>query len=111
MQRDAESVEALRAEWKRGDTVVLIEMSDPQAPPAGTRGTVEHVDDFGQVHVAWDLGGSLALVPGADRFRKLDGDADACPKCDDEQLDTLFDPDEDYGAEPASEPESTSRQR
>ena len=53
---------------KKGTTVRLINMDDPQAPPSGTLGTVIHVDDAGQIHVSWESGGSLALLPEIDRF-------------------------------------------
>ncbi len=39
--------------------------------PAGTRGTVDHVDDQAQIHMHWDNGRTLSLVPGVDNFRKL----------------------------------------
>ena len=39
--------------------------------PPGTRGTVEMVDDAGQLVMAWDNGRGLSLVPGVDSFRKL----------------------------------------
>ncbi len=37
----------------------------------GLQGTVEIVDDIGQIHVKWDNGRNLALVPEEDGFRKL----------------------------------------
>ena len=43
-------------------------MDDVQAPPAGTEGTVQYVDDAGTIHVQWDTGGGLGLVPGADEW-------------------------------------------
>ena len=47
-------------------------MEDPFAPiPSGMRGTVKVVDDMGQLHMHWDNGRSLAVVPGEDSFRKL----------------------------------------
>ena len=47
-------------------------MDDPYAPiDCGTRGTVVHVDDAAQIHMEWDNGRTLALVPGEDSFRKL----------------------------------------
>lgn len=47
-------------------------MDDPYSPvPSGTRGTVNAVDDIGQIHMSWDNDRSLALVPGIDSFRKL----------------------------------------
>ena len=53
---------------KKGIRVRLISMDDMQAPPAGTEGTVQYVDDAGTIHVHWDTGGSLGLVPGADEW-------------------------------------------
>ena len=45
---------------------MLDHMDDPYNPtPSGTTGTVEHVDDMGQIH--W-TGSSLALIPNEDRF-------------------------------------------
>ena len=55
-----------------GTRVVLNHMEDPWSPvPTGTRGTVAAVDAIGQIHMKWDNGRSLALVPGVDSFRKL----------------------------------------
>ena len=54
-----------------GDRVVLIHMDDPYPIPDGTRGTVDYVDDAGQIHMKWDNGRTLALVPGVDKFRHL----------------------------------------
>ena len=42
-----------------------------QAVPPGTRGTVQFVDDVGSIHMNWDNGRTLALVPKEDSFRKL----------------------------------------
>ena len=41
----------------------------------GDRGTVVHVDDLGTIHVKWDSGSSLGLIPKAgDRFRVIEED-------------------------------------
>ena len=42
-----------------------------QPVPSGTRGTVQCVDDLGQLQMRWDNGRGLALIPGEDDFRKL----------------------------------------
>ena len=34
-----------------------------QAPPSGTIGTVTCVDDIGTIHMMWNNGSSLGLVP------------------------------------------------
>jgi len=56
----------------KGKRVELIKMDDPQAPEVGTKGTVQFVDDMKQVHVKWDNGSSLALIPGEDEFRYIE---------------------------------------
>lgn len=64
-------VEQLKQAYPQGDRVVVLGMDDPYSPvPAGTKGTVVAVDDIGQLHVAWDTGSTLALIPGVDRFAK-----------------------------------------
>lgn len=40
-----EIVERVRREYPAGTRVELVRMDDVQAPPIGTRGTVEGVDD------------------------------------------------------------------
>ncbi len=55
-----------------GTRLVLESMDDPYAPVApGTRGTVRLVDDMGTIHMNWDNGRTLGLVPGEDSFRVL----------------------------------------
>ena len=55
-----------------GTRVLLIQMNDPHCPvESGMRGTVQLVDDMGTVHMQWDNGRGLGLVPGEDQFRKL----------------------------------------
>ena len=63
------AVERVRARYKTGTRIELIEMDDPQAPPAGTCGTVIAVDDIGSLIVNWDNGCGLNAIPGKDRFR------------------------------------------
>lgn len=48
--------------------VKLVSMDDPQAPQKGTLGYVKSTDDAGQIHVVWETGSSLALIPGQDDF-------------------------------------------
>lgn len=48
----------------KGDRVRLISTSDPYTTlTAGCEGTVAFVDDLGTVHVKWDNGSHLGLVP------------------------------------------------
>ena len=61
----------LRIQFPEGTRVQLISMDDPHGVPEGTLGEVQFVDDAGQIHVKWENGSSLALIPGADRFQIL----------------------------------------
>lgn len=64
----AETIARMRDELV-GRRVRLAFCADPWSPPpAGTLGTVTSVDDVGTVHVAWDNGSRLGLIPGIDRW-------------------------------------------
>lgn len=64
--------ERMKRCYPPGTKLVLLSMDDPYAPiECGTRGTVVYVDDAAQIHMKWDNGRTLALVPGEDSFRKL----------------------------------------
>ena len=64
-------LERLRQQYPKGTRLKLISMEDPQGVPEGTVGEVELVDDIGQIHVRWETGSGLALIPEVDRFRRL----------------------------------------
>lgn len=65
-------IEKIKQQYPPGTRLELKEMDDPHAPvPPGTRGTVAMVDDVGSVHMNWDNGRSLAVIPGVDQFRVL----------------------------------------
>ena len=66
-----QEVERIRARYKAGLRIELIHLDDPQAPPAGTQGTIICVDDAGDLMVDWDNGCGLNLVPNVDEFRIL----------------------------------------
>ena len=61
-------IKQIKMQYPKGTRIHLIRMEDPQAVPPGTYGTVEHVDDAGQIHMHWDNGRGLALVLGEDQF-------------------------------------------
>ena len=53
-----------------GRRVACICCSDFFDPiPEGTKGTIRLVDSLGTVHVAWDNGRSLGMVPGKDSYK------------------------------------------
>lgn len=66
-----EIVEQVRRQYPVGTRVELVEMDDFQAPPIGTKGTVEGVDDTASLLVAWDNGFRLNVVYGEDEVRKI----------------------------------------
>ena len=37
----------------------------------GCQGNVRWVDDMGTIHVSWDCGSSLGLIPGEDSWKKV----------------------------------------
>ena len=64
----------------KGDRIELFSMNDdPDPVPVGTQGTVvgihedKSTDDgrFSQIHVAWDNGSNLNLLPRVDKWRKI----------------------------------------
>lgn len=63
--------ETIRRQYPVGTRVKLEHMADPFPVPDGMTGTVAYVDDCGQLHMNWDNGSSLALIPGEDDFRKI----------------------------------------
>lgn len=65
----------LRNAFPKGMRVKLLSMDDPQAPPAGTEGTIIGVDDMGSILVHWDNGSSLSIIPEAgDQIEKMKTD-------------------------------------
>ena len=55
-------------EIKIGTTLELVEMQGEKQMPKGLRGVVTHIDDAAQVHVRWQNGSSLAIIPEVDKF-------------------------------------------
>lgn len=69
---EQQRVAMIQLNYPPGTRLVLEYMDDPYAPvESGTRGSVQAVDDAGQIHMAWDNGRTLAVIPGLDTFRKL----------------------------------------
>lgn len=68
---DGKTVECLRMQFPIGCRVVLDRMDDVQAPPIGTQGTCQGVDDAGNVMVSWDSGSSLSVAYGADSCHRV----------------------------------------
>lgn len=64
-----QDIEQIKKKYPKGTKIELIKMNDIQAPPTGTKGIVEQVDDIGTIHMIWETGSTLGLVEGEDEFK------------------------------------------
>lgn len=65
-------LERLRKMYSVGAKVELVRMDDVQAPPVGTKGVVEFIDDIGTIHVKWENASSLGVVYGEDLCKVIE---------------------------------------
>lgn len=73
MQFNQAEIQRIKKIYTPGTRIRLLEMNDPYHPiPHGTNGTVDHVDDAGQIHMKWDNGRTLAIIPEVDRFAVIE---------------------------------------
>lgn len=65
---DRDTLAKLRETYRKGTRVKLMRMpGEPRRDmKPGLTGTVEFVDDAGNIHVNWDNGSTLAAVYGVD---------------------------------------------
>lgn len=81
-----EQVERLRERYPIGSRIELHEMLDDPCPiEPGSKGELLYIDDGGVLHIKWDNGRGLGVVPGKDVFSVLspeqpEKDAPAKPK-------------------------------
>lgn len=69
---DRKMVDFIKEQYPPGTRIRLNSMEDPYAPVApGTEGEVDFVDDIGTIHMKWDNGRALGIVPGEDSFSVL----------------------------------------
>ena len=62
-------VAQIREQYKPGTKVRFVFTDDPYCTlRAGEQGTVESVDDMGTVHIRWQSGSGLGMIPGTDEF-------------------------------------------
>jgi len=52
----------------KGKRIKCVYMNDDQPIPEGELGTVDLVDDMGTIHVIWDNGRSIGLIPNEDKY-------------------------------------------
>lgn len=61
-------VEQIKKKYPPGTRIQLDHMEGERDMPDGLQGVVKHIDDQGQLHMAWQNGRSLALIPNEDQF-------------------------------------------
>ena len=70
-------VRKIKEQYPVGTRIELIRMDDPYAPiESGMQGTVENVDDAGTLHMKWDNGRTLGIVPREDVFKVINESQD-----------------------------------
>lgn len=68
---DEKKVKKIKEMYPKGTRIKLNYMNDDYAVPSGTLGTVDFVDDAGQIQMTWDNGRTLALEYGVDSFEVI----------------------------------------
>jgi hypothetical protein len=59
--------------YKKGQRVELISTTDEYTTLVpGDKGTVRLVDDIGTIHINWDNGNTLGMIPGEDQIIIID---------------------------------------
>ncbi|WP_279139367.1 DUF4314 domain-containing protein [Faecalicoccus pleomorphus] len=73
IDNELRQVERLRELYPPGTKIQCIKMDDPyHAVALGSIGTVDYVDDAGTIHISWENGSSLELIPGEDHFKIIE---------------------------------------
>ncbi|MCD8845206.1 DUF4314 domain-containing protein [Staphylococcus gallinarum] len=68
-----QQIELLKKHYKEGERIKLISINDIYTKLTyGDKGTINNIDDIGQIHVDWDCGLSLALNYEEDEFITLE---------------------------------------
>lgn len=72
MNNNSEQVKRIKDMYPEGTRIELLTtMDDIQGVEVGMKGTVTSVDDLGTIHMRWDNGRGLGLIPGEDQFKVL----------------------------------------
>lgn len=67
------NIEELKEKYPAGTRIKLLkDMDDSQPIKAGEMGTVDFIDSMGSLHMRWDNGRSLAIIPDVDKFEVLE---------------------------------------
>lgn len=66
----------IKSQYPPGTCIELEHMVDAYGVSPGTRGSVDHVDDAGQIHMRWDNGRTLATIPRCGQIPTADTPGD-----------------------------------
>ncbi len=61
---------------KKGMRIRMIHMDDERPVDEGLEGTIEKIDDLGTLHVKWDNGRRLGVIPNEDKYELLPPEED-----------------------------------
>lgn len=79
---DKNKIEQLREKYPQGTRICLDHMEDKFAVESGTFGTVQEVDDGGNILMKWDNGRTLSIVPEVDKFHVVKSEQSKTDKKD-----------------------------
>lgn len=61
----------MKTDLKDKRVKLIIMLDDYTKLKPGDEGTIQFTDDIGQIHVKWDNGEHLALIPEVDEYKIL----------------------------------------
>lgn len=64
-------IENTKKKYPKGTRIRMIHMEDKWPIPPGTEGTVNFVDDIGTIHMNWENGWILGIIPNKDEFEVI----------------------------------------
>jgi len=69
-----ENLKEIKEQYKSGMKLKLLEeMKDEKySLPDGEIGIVDYVDDIGTIHIKWECGSNLGLIPNVDKFEEVE---------------------------------------
>ena len=67
---------------KEGMRIRMLHMDDQHGVDEGMEGTIVRIDDLGTLHVHWDDGSQLGVIPELDKYELL--------PAEDEQVDIMI---------------------
>lgn len=68
------NIKKIMNDYPKGTKVMCLFSKDQNPVPKGTIGTVESVSEDAAIHVVWENGQEVALVPGRDEWEVLIGE-------------------------------------